>query len=203
MLTINTITAALQGRRPLITRMEDYPGYRHASVACILREAATGPELFYILRARHDGDPWSGDIGFPGGHIETDDGHARIAAERETREETGLDLNQASYLGRLDDLAGAHLSIIVSCFVYCFAAAHPAPLQLNAEVHKAFWVPLNDLLDPARQRLTRVNFRGDSFERPALDLLGPQQRVLWGITYRLTAQFLAINGYHLPQTPIP
>lgn len=203
MINLSELENSLRRHRPRVTRMEDYPGYRHAAVACILRETPDGPEIFYILRSRCDADPWSGDIAFPGGHIEVDDDHARFAAERETLEETGLDLRNATFLGRLDDLAGAHLSIIVCCFVYLLPMPLSVPLKLNAEVHQAFWIPCRDLLDPARRRMTTVHFRGARFERPALDLLGPKHTVLWGITYRLTAQFLEINGHSLPQTPIP
>lgn len=165
---------------------------RHAAVAMILRDAAHGPEVLFIERARHERDPWSGDLGFPGGKIEADDDEPRRAAERETLEEIGLDLQQACYLGRLDDLAGAHLPVVISCFVY--ETGQTGTFSLSEEIAEVFWIPLQTLLDPRRHRLTTVFFRGERLQRPAIDLRGPDRTVLWGITYRLVCQFLQILG---------
>lgn len=165
---------------------------RHAAVAMILRAGETGPKVLFIERAHHEGDPWSGDLGFPGGKVEAGDGEPRTAAERETFEEIGLDLQEARYLGRLDDIAGAHLPVAVSCFVY--ETDRPGPFTLSAEIAEVFWVPLQLLRDPHRHRLMTVFFRGERLQRPAIDLRGPDRTVLWGITYRLICQFLRILG---------
>jgi 8-oxo-dGTP pyrophosphatase MutT (NUDIX family) len=170
---------------------------RHAAVAMILRDAPHGPEILFIERARHESDPWSGDLGFPGGKIEAEDDEPRRAAERETLEEIGLDLQEACYLGRLDDLAGAHLPVVISCFVY--ETGQTGSFSLSEEVAEVFWVPLRTLVDPRRHRLTTVFFRGERLQRPAIDLRGPEGTVLWGITYRLVCQFLQIIG----RKPIP
>lgn len=198
---LTTIRLALADHRPQLAAPSDFPRHRRAAVALLLREHPRGAEILYLLRAMHERDPWSGDIGFPGGHIDPDDPHARSAAERETREELGLDLGSCEYLGRLDDIAGAHLPIIVSCFVWLLPAT--ATPRLNHEVVETFWVPLQHLCDPCRHRSTTVNFRGETLVRPAIDLLGPGRTVLWGITYRLTAQFLSLLGRPLPDTPLP
>lgn len=170
---------------------------RHAAVALILRYGASGAEVLFIERARHEKDPWSGDLGFPGGKIEKGDDTPKRAAERETLEEIGLDLSRGDYLGQLDDIAGAHLPVVVSCFVY--AVREEAPLAFSAEVVDAFWAPLETLCDPARQRLATVHFRGEPLQRPAIELRGAEGTVLWGITYRLVAQFLQILD--LPYRP--
>ncbi|MBE0598517.1 MAG: CoA pyrophosphatase, partial [Desulfuromonadales bacterium] len=120
-------------------------GRRHAAVALLLRPTPGGPEMLFIERAECDGDPWSGDLGFPGGKVEPADASSRQAAEREVREEIGVALEQALYLGRLDDISGAHLPIIVSCFVW---SVPPDPLlMLSEEAVSALWVPLPLLLD--------------------------------------------------------
>jgi hypothetical protein len=43
--------------------------------------------------------------------------------------------------------------------------------------------------------VTTVVFKGEQFQRPAIDLRGPDRTVLWGITYRLVCQFLQILGH--------
>jgi len=191
------IRRRLAGRPPQTLPTESS---RHAAVALILRDSPAGPEILFIERARHENDPWSGDLGFPGGKVEADDPHPQRAAERETFEEIGIDLRLARYLGRLDDLAGAHLPVVVCCFVY--ETDRYDPFVLSAEVAEAFWIPLQTLLDPARHLMTTVSFRGEQLQRPALDLLGPGRTVLWGITFRLISQFMHILGYAPGDRPI-
>ncbi len=167
----------------------------------LLRCDKTGPEVLYVLRSEHEGDPWSGNIGFPGGHIENDDPSPQQTAERETCEEIGLDLSQGEYLGRLDDVFGAHLPVVVACYAYHLPTT--APFTLSDEIAQTFWMPLHELVDPQRQTQIEVDFRGERLVRPALDLLGPGRTRLWGITYRMTTQFLALFGHALPATSIP
>ncbi|MEZ5557393.1 MAG: hypothetical protein R3E86_02440, partial [Pseudomonadales bacterium] len=54
---------------------------RQAAVAVILREVpAAGDcqtEILFIQRAQKDGDPWSGHMAFPGGHLDPTDAHLR------------------------------------------------------------------------------------------------------------------------------
>ena len=78
--------------------IRDEPGKPEAAVAAILTDER-GPDLLFIHRVAHDRDPWSGHIAFPGGRIEEEDASSRAAAERETREELGMDLSDATYLG--------------------------------------------------------------------------------------------------------
>lgn len=191
MITLDVIRRRLADHIPLLLSP---PGHRCAAVAMLLRPENPSPELLLVQRASHADDPWSGDLGFPGGKVEAADGDPRRTAERETFEETGLDLGQAAYLGRLDDIAGAHLPIVVSCFVY--SIDRPADPQLSDELSDAFWVPLAELADPERNRQMPVRFRGEPLQRPAIVLADPARPVLWGITYRLLSRF-----FDLCETP--
>lgn len=193
MITLDEIHSALDAWRPSLLS----PTTRtHAAVALILRTMDAGPQVLFIERARHDGDPWSGDLGFPGGKVEKgEEENPRLAAERETLEEIGIDLSGARYLGRLDDIEGAHLPIVVSCFVY--GIGRNVPWTFNEEIREAFWFPLADLIDPVRHVEVPVNFRDLQLVRPAICLLGPERTVLWGITYRLVCQFLRVLGYEV------
>jgi 8-oxo-dGTP pyrophosphatase MutT (NUDIX family) len=165
----------------------------HAAVSMILRDTAPDPELLFILRAPCQEDPWSGDIGFPGGRLNRDETDPRQAAERETDEELSLDLGQAEHLGRLDDLYGATLPVLVSCYVYAFRET--PQLQPNHEIAETFWVPLNELLNPARHHQACLVYRGQTIAAPAVDLIGLDSTVLWGITYRLIGSFFDMLGH--------
>jgi 8-oxo-dGTP pyrophosphatase MutT (NUDIX family) len=160
------------------------------AVALLLRMGSDGPSVLFIERAFNEHDPWSGNIGFPGGRMDTGDSDLRHTAERETMEEVGISLVDAKMLGRLPDIVGANLPVRVACFVYLLESV--GPLDLNAEVNDAFWVPLSVLTDPARQLTATVSFAGNTLEASAIKLPLPDKAVLWGITYRLIRQFIAI-----------
>lgn len=170
-----------------------------AAVALILRSNGSGLELLFIERARHPGDPWSGNIGLPGGRMDPRDADLRQTAERETMEEVGIDLAAADCLGRLSDVVGANLPVRVACFVYHLG--RPVQPVLSHEVHDAFWFELEQLWQPQRQVTAAVQFDGRTLEAPAIQL-HPQRPVLWGITYRLVSQFHQVL-YSGVEQPLP
>ncbi|MFN0150026.1 MAG: NUDIX hydrolase [bacterium] len=170
----------------------------HASVAAVLRSRDSNLDLLFVLRARNDGDPWSGDIGFPGGRVESHDASARAAAERETREEIGIDLARADYVGRLDDVRGTSRSILVSAFVYHLGADGNSGFTLNPEIAEAFWIPATVLLDPSRHTSRRYARAGSEISLPAIRLVEPHHPLLWGLTYRFVEQLYRMLGYALP-----
>lgn len=192
------IRAALARHQPTVLPV-DRP---HAAVTLLLAEGAAGPEVLFILRAPHDHDPWSGNIGFPGGRVAPGENDPRLTAERETREELELDLGGCEYLGRLDDLCGLALPILVSCFVY--ATGDRPALAPNHEVARAFWYRLDELRRPQRHRSETFPWRGQPTTQPVAELLGPGEPLLWGITYRLLHNFFAILGVTFGATkPLP
>ena len=191
--TLADIACRLAGHIP---EHPSAPGLNHASVALVLREGEDGPEALFIERASRPGDPWSGDLGFPGGKVEVVDCGPREAAERETREELDLDLGQASYLGRLSDVVGAHTPVRVSFFVYW--AGSIGPFNFSDEVGDAFWVPLAELVAPTRHVMAPARFGAEVFERPSIRLPVAGKPVLWGITYRIVMQFLEVVGISPP-----
>jgi len=180
------LTAHLPAERPVSDR-------GHAAVAMILREGVCSPEVLFIIRATHDQDPWSGNIGFPGGRLNHDGESPKQAAERETFEELSLDLGRARHLGRLDDLYGAIMPVLVSCFVYHLQGS--AEMQPNHEIDTTFWCPLVKLLEPERHQQRVFVYRGEERIHPAVELLNPEQPLLWGITYRLMRNFFGLCGH--------
>lgn len=162
----------------------------HASVAMLLKEGNPSPEVLFIIRAKHDADPWSGNIGFPGGRLNHNGETSRQAAERETREELSLDLQKATFLGQLDDLYGATMPVLVSCFVYKLSGEEI--LQPNHEVEKIFWCPLETLLECSRHRNESFTYHGEARTHPVVTLLEAGQPLLWGITYRLIRRFFKL-----------
>ena len=187
MLDIEAIGRVLAAHQ---SRSVEVAGERHAAVALLLYQGDSGIELLFIRRNQYDGDPWSGDVAFPGGGLEPQDAGPRQAAERETWEEIGLRLGAEDYLGQLDDLAGAYLSVKISCFVY--RLSERPQLLLNGEVGAAFWVPLSELQAAQRNQQASFTYRGETRSHPIVTLDGYCDHFLWGITYRLLQSFFAL-----------
>ncbi len=157
-----------------------------ASVAAILRPEGDDAELLFIQRATSPGDPWSGQMAFPGGRAEPEDIDSPATAARETREEIGLDLADAELLGSLADLDGGRATnrlVAVSAHCYWLPGDRP-PVEPNYEVADVVWVPLGVLTDPARWIDYVYPPAGATF--PGIQLDHPDQ-VVWGLTLRFLA----------------
>lgn len=173
-------------------RAESEEGVRRAAVALIFRTGESGmPELLFIRRADYPADPWSGQVAFPGGREEMGDANLANTAIRETREETGLDLDHdGTVIGMLDDLrpTTARLpAIIVRPYVVLLKRLQD--LLLSDEVAMAFWVPLEALRQGESWRDTTVLARGVQMNRRAFHHQG---QIIWGMTERILAQLLAL-----------
>lgn len=196
--TVSELREVLLGRCPDLRE----GGELRAAVAVVVLPSSEGAKLLLIRRAAADGDPWSGDLAFPGGRSEPGDATARHTAERETSEEVGVDLADAEYLGRLDDLQGRAIEIVVSAFVY--ALEEEPALTLSDEVRAVHWVRFDDLLDPARHGVDRFDYRGHALDLPVIrldDLCADEGPPLWGLTYRFVELLLGLLGRPLPTMP--
>ena len=194
MIQSENLVEKLRNRRSRL--LDPEAGALTAAVAVLLRGAVGGTELLLLRRAQREGDPWSGHIGFPGGKIDASDESPRHTAIRETREETAIDLVHADFVCRLDDQA-THLSKVhVAGFV--FYLANGSDLTLNHEIRNAFWFPLSNLMDENRYVTTTVTGEWGAREVCAIEVLEGEGPVLWGLTYRFTAQVLACAGHELP-----
>jgi len=171
-------------------------GKTRAAVAVVLLDQPADAELLLIERAERTGDPWSGHMAFPGGRVNPKDRDVQAAAERETREEVGLDLAGAELLGRLDDLQGGNAlrgPLVLSAFVYRLAA-RPLLVAQNDEVQATLWVPLGMFFDPARH----VGHTWGGFKMPGVLVGEPGRHVVWGLTYRLLDSLFTAAGSPLP-----
>lgn len=157
---------------------------RHAAVAVILQPGDAGTEVLLIRRAERDGDPWSGHMAFPGGHLDDDDDHLVAAALRETHEEVGLRMPEAALLGAIEPVRanprGRPINMVVHPFV--FAPPRAGALVLNHEVADTVWWPLEPL---ARgEGLTQLTWapRGVPASYPGYQT---SAGIVWGMTYRM------------------
>jgi 8-oxo-dGTP pyrophosphatase MutT (NUDIX family) len=166
-------------------RTVEEPVRSRAAVAAILRTAAAGLELLFIRRAEHERDPWSGQIGFPGGRFEPGDRDLRATAARETLEEIGLDLaTEATPLGDLDQIRamarGRPVDLAISPFVY--RLDREPEIRLSSEVRDVHWIALDDLVRAEHQGRFQYRHEDQTIELPCLRI---GEVVIWGLTYRM------------------
>ena len=177
-----------------------------AAVAVILREQPGGAELFFIQRAEHPRDPWSGHIAFPGGRREPGDVSLLATAIRETLEEVGVDLEGAHFVGRLPDVPSPVASgrtnaknaknanaLVVTPYV--FALRDPVVVRPSMdEVADTLWVPVGSLARSEGKGTFRFSWEGREHDLPCFRLPPGEQRVLWGMTYRMLATMFDALG---------
>lgn len=163
---------------------------RRAAVAAILREGgARGPEALLIKRVDREGDPWSGQMAFPGGRHEPDDVDLLATAIRESREEVGLHLpDHAELIGRLDDLRTHTGDMLVRPYVFLLHG--PVVLSPNVEVAEIHWGELGPMLRGERD--THFEWQGGptKLRFPGYDVSG---RVVWGLTHRMLDLLLRMS----------
>jgi 8-oxo-dGTP pyrophosphatase MutT (NUDIX family) len=129
-----------------------------------------------------------GQISFPGGTREEEDGTLLDTALREYAEETGLRAEDVEVLGELDDEVTATSNYIVSPFV----AVIPRPYQFEVseeEVDEIIEVPIPALLDKTCLRRDTEILDGKVVESYVYHYQG---RVIWGATARILNRLLDI-----------
>jgi len=185
------LRAQLQGRTPRELAEHE----KWAAVAMLLRDGARGPEVFFIRRAEHPNDPWSGHMAFPGGRQDDRDATLLHTAMRETLEEVGLDLSTgAEHIGQLDDLQaiarGKPQETVIRPFVFEVHREWPIRVE-EREVAEALWTPLLPLYRGEVDTIRPYQWHGTQIDFPAYDVEG---RIVWGLTYQMLRSFFRILG---------
>ncbi len=154
----------------------------HAAVAILLRERNDDLEFFLVKRAEVDGDPWSGDMAFPGGKRGDADRDLLDTACREVLEETAIDLREVSKLGYMKPIfSSVRTSMKVQPIVYVYD--EEPEVSLNYELTRYLWVPLKELV---RSR-TKEDVKGWNS-----DVYKYDGEVIWGLTFRMLEQLIEI-----------
>jgi len=175
---------------------------RHAAVAVILREKADSKvDILFIRRAERAGDPWSGHMAFPGGHLEAEDASLKIAAIRETSEEIGIDLYATKYLGPLDhqdaNPRGRKLNMLIAPHVFVLESAQTP--TLNYEVAETVWTPLEPIYSGDNHTVEHRLLGGQDTPFGGYRIQG--EHFVWGLTYRMLHSFCStINSNWMPPT---
>ncbi len=161
------------------------PGVATRPAAVLVLAYPAGDELSTVLiRRAPDPGVHSGQIGFPGGALEPDDGSPMAAALREACEEIGLCRADVRILGSLAAVyippSGFEVTPVVGA-LEVRPSFHPNP----AEVAALLELPLSALLDETRKREQEMILAGVRCRVPYYDVGG---QVVWGATALMLAE---------------
>ena len=137
-----------------------------------------------------------GQISFPGGAYEEEDGTLLNTALRECAEEIGLEAEAVELLGELDDTVTVTSGFIISPFVA--AIQGPCSLKVDpTETEEIIEVPISVLLDKDCLRQTTEVMNGQAI---TVDAYHYQGNVIWGATAKILSQFLEILNQVMEDT---
>lgn len=178
-----SIRACLNSSTPPYPRFDE--DHKLAAVAIVIRCIGDAADVLFIKRATVEGDPWSGQMAFPGGHRDLADDSLQMTAIRETEEETGIHLSMDSCCGRLTHQRPANRIqrrplVVVP---YVFGLTFDPTISVNHEVEEAVWASMSNLMDGCYQATEVFEFSGSTSEFEGYRLA--DDKFVWGLTYRM------------------
>ncbi|MBN1683692.1 CoA pyrophosphatase [Candidatus Bathyarchaeota archaeon] len=151
-----------------------------AAVGVILRWDDDELETLVVKRAVVEGDPWSGDMAFPGGKKCGKDSCLIDTVQREVFEETGIELSKATFLGYFPMiLTSIRPGSTVLPLFYLYNGE--PEIHLNSELTKYYWIHLSDLRSKQKKAIIKNR------ETPVFDL---GENKIWGLTYKMLEKIL-------------
>lgn len=119
----------------------------------------------------------SGQVAFPGGAIDPEDGSAEVAAMREAEEEIGLPRSFVEPVGRLPQYlapTGFRITPVLA------VVRRDYPMEINPnEVDDAFEVPFSFLMDPSNHKRESRIWEGKERHFYTMPY---GERYIWGVT---------------------
>ncbi|MEX1999459.1 MAG: CoA pyrophosphatase [Gemmatimonadales bacterium] len=184
--TLASVRDKLSRRDPVTA---DPDGRHQAAVALLLAPGDAGLDFLLIRRAERENDPWSGQMGLPSGRLDEADPGLLATAVRETWEEVGVELDRASVIGQLDDVAPTmqHLPRML-VRPYVFGLTERPPLRPSQEVATAVWAGLGGLLEARVEETIQVR----EWQRRVTGFkVG--SHLVWGMTEHILLSFMGLT----------
>lgn len=158
---------------------------RRAAVSVVLSDRIA-PMILLIRRSEREGDPWSGQIAFPGGKFQEGDASLKATAVREAREEVGIDLDLSSeflgYLGSFRTHTG-DMDVVPAVFLLKGRVS----LRTNEEATSYMWIDLEKLASGELRSTYRLDLGAETRELPAFRA---GDYVVWGLTHRIISSLV-------------
>ena len=192
-LTLGSIEESLRAGKTnqLVSIGRNHQVLRQAGVLIPMVVIASEWHLLFTRRSDELTDH-RGQVAFPGGAAEPSDRSPHDTALRETFEEIGVHPQDVRILGQIDDYATIsdfRITPVVGTFDW------PYPLKIRTrEVSRVFTIPLSWLAQPGNWK--EQMYRTQVGEVHPVIFFEPYDgELLWGISARITVDFLRTLGF--------
>ena len=161
----------------------DSGGDAKAAVGVVFKQDRGVLELLLVKRAEVPGDPWSGDMAFPGGKRCPEDSSLIETATREVYEETSIDLTRGRCLGVMDPV-GSTARRGMTVLPVVFLLDEEPEIRINEELAYHLWTPFCELSGSRGKTLVK--------DRHDTEVFHVGDDVVWGLTYRMLERLLGL-----------
>lgn len=166
--------------------------FKRAAVCMVLEKTDQGLSLLMIKRSEYEGDPWSGQMAFPGGRVEPEDANPLAGALRECVEEVGVSLSDSARLlcevsQKRATMRSRRIDMVVSAFV--FFAEKKLQCMPNYEVAKTVSIPLELFLNDDNRQSFEMTYEGKQIQLPCY-YFGEDK--VWGLSLRFIDDLVAV-----------
>lgn len=181
-------------RQSLADQQEPFPSDSkkpRGAVAVLFKEESNDLWLLMIRRSENPGDPWSGQMAFPGGHADLRDRTLLDTAVRETLEEVGVNIRDQEFLGCLRNVQPKNAPMVVTPFVFLvLREVRPAP---SREAKEVLWVPMSFLLNPKNLSSIELQIGGKGVSMGCYPYL---DHIIWGMSFRIIREIISTVIMH-------
>jgi 8-oxo-dGTP pyrophosphatase MutT (NUDIX family) len=187
-LSLSAVTSTLRDMPRVEENLALISGLRKAAVLIPLLCDGDHWQLLFIRRTETVQDH-KGQVSFPGGAYEPEDTDMQATALRETSEEVGIPPSEINLLGTMPVF-----NTISSFAITPVVGQIPWPYPLTpqpAEVSRVFTIPVEWLADPAHWS-EKPYVRPNGREEKVIFFEKYDGELLWGITARITLDFLKL-----------
>lgn len=182
---IEQVESALADYNP---RKIDQPTASAAAVLILIHGKNGDANVVFTERTQHV-EHHKGQMCFPGGACDDEDGGCEETALRETYEEIGVETQHVRIIGHLDDMVTIS-NFRVTPVVAILEHNDPYPYSINDnEVAKVVEVPLTFLMEEGNMELEVRAHQGREVLVPAFTYDGHR---IWGATARMLHQLIEL-----------
>jgi 8-oxo-dGTP pyrophosphatase MutT (NUDIX family) len=135
-----------------------------------------------------------GQIGFPGGQVETCDPSPRMTAMREAEEEVGLNPGSYKIVGKLSDLYIQVSNFIIHPYI-AWTDQKPHFWINESEVEKIILFPVQDFMENGKLEETELNTFTGTVMVPYYPF---NSEIVWGATAMILSEFFELTRYYQP-----
>lgn len=163
---------------------------KKAAVLALFFPKKSDWHLVFIQRTTHEKDRHGGQISFPGGRFEPNDGDFSVTALRETQEEVGIDAETVNILGDLSNLYIPVSNFLVHPYVG-YIDYTPTFQPDPGEVAQVLELPFSAFLKEQAITTTQIRLPNQILLKD-VPHFNVNSHIIWGATGMMMSELVAV-----------